>query len=467
MRKIIAREGISQAGQATMEEFRSNDRKFSTSRILREAPKNAKETILTFAASRLRVRQNRELLQFHNESTLMTGEREILAALAQGEGQHQEFKRQLDNLESIAGEIVAFANSDGGTLYVGVTDDGAVVGLTDADRDFQTLTHLCRDRCIPPISPAIEQLTLDGRTLLVVSIRPALNRLKPYRTAGGRFYVRVGKDKQDATGRELMRIAQAAGELHYDESPVLGASLTELSMPAFTAYHRIQFGLSLDEQLTQSGLDLPHLLYNLRLLHDLDGEQVLSVAAVLVFGANPQRWLPQSRLSAVAFAGADEDSDILDRREIGGRLPTILDDTRIFLERNIRAPAREQGFGREDILLYDRTALGEAVVNAVAHRDYSLSGSQIRLFLFRDRIEVRSPGRLPNSITLENIKLGVHAERNRAICTLLTQLGHMSAIGTGVPRLIVRLSRQVSGREPEFMLVGEELRVRIWARVVG
>ena len=391
---------------------------------------------------------------------------ELLAAFARGESQQQEFKRQLDNAESVAGEIVAFANSEGGVLYVGVTDEGSLMGLADPERDFQTLTHICRDRCIPPISPVIEQYTVDGHTLLALTVKPALNHLKPYRTAGGRFYVRVGKDKQDATGRELMRIAQAAGELHYDESPVLGAGLDELALPAFAAYHRIQFGISLDEHLAQSGLMLARLLYNLRLLHDLDGEQTLSVAAVLVFGVNPQRWLPQSRVSAAAFAGNDEDSDILDRRELVGRLPVILDDARVFLDRNIRRPAREHGFGREDILLYDRTALGEAVVNAVAHRDYSLSGSQIRLFLFRDRIEVRSPGRLPNSITLENIKMGVHAERNRAICTLLTQLGYMSAIGTGVPRLIVRLSRQLAGREPEFRLVGEELRVHIWARAL-
>jgi ATP-dependent DNA helicase RecG len=393
-------------------------------------------------------------------------EADQLRLIAAGEGQEQEFKRLIDNPESVAGEIVAFANSAGGVLYVGVEDDGSIVGVADPDVVFQTLTNLCRDRCIPPISPIIEQFSLIGRPVLAVTIKPALNRLKPYRTAGGRFYLRVGRDKKDATGRELVRIAQAAGELHYDESPVLGAGLADLSLPAFEAYHRVQFGLTLDEQLMQSGLDLPHLLRNLRLLHDLDGEPILSVAAVLVFGAAPQRWLPQSRLSAVAFAGDDEDSDILDRREIVGRLPEIIDDTRVFLERNIRMPAREHGFGREDILLYDRKALGEAVVNAVAHRDYSLSGSQIRVFLFRDRIEVRSPGRLPNSVTLDNIKLGVHAERNRLLATLLTQLGYMSAIGTGVPRLIVRLSRQLAGREPEFVLVGEELRVRIWARPV-
>ena len=404
----------------------------------------------------------------------MTQPVDMLSDIASGEGQHREFKQLIDNPESVAGEIVAFANSDGGALYVGVDDDGHIVGLSDADATFQSLTNICRDRCIPPISPVIEQHTINGQDIVVLTVMPELNRQKPYRTAGGRFYIWVGKDKKDATGRELIRIAQAAGELHYDESPVYGTSLADLSRSAFSAYHQLQLGVTLEEQIEQSGVDLSTLLRNLRLLHDLDGEQSLSVAGLLVFGEAPQRYMPHSRLSAVAFAGDNEDSDILDRREITGRLPTIIDDTRAFLERNIRAPAREHGFGREDILLYDRKALGEAVVNAVAHRDYSLSGSQtcpeqgrrIRLFLFQDRVEVRSPGRLPNSVTLDNIKLGVHVERNRAIATLLTQLGYMSAIGTGVPRLIVRLSRALSGREPEFELVGEELRVRIWARQV-
>lgn len=389
---------------------------------------------------------------------------DILALIATGETETVEFKRTVDNPESIAGEIVALANVNGGFLLFGVEDNGAMSGLSDTNGTFQSLTNLCRDRCIPPVSPILEQVTIEGKDLIILTVKPELNRQKPYRTAGGRFYVRVGRDKKDATGRELLRIAQAAGELHYDESPVWGTTLADFSMSAFDAYHRVQFGLSVQEQLAQSGLELQRLLHNLRLIHELDGQIVLSVSCLLLFGEQPQRFMPQSRLSAVAFAGIDEDSDILDRREITGRLPTLIDDTKAFLERNIRQPAIEHGFRREDILLYDRRALGEAVVNAIAHRDYSLSGSQIRLFLFQDRIEVRSPGRLPNSVTLENIKLGVHAERNRAIATLLTQLGYMSAIGTGIPRLIIRLSREVAGREPEFSVVGEELRVRIWAR---
>ena len=389
---------------------------------------------------------------------------ELLAELVQGESQHREFKRQIDNPESVAGEIVAFANSGGGSLYFGVADDGTIVGLPNSATVFQSLAHLCRDRCIPPVSPVLEQHVIEGREIIVLTVMPALNRSKPYRTAGGRFYLRVGRDKKDATGRELVRIAQAAGELHYDESPVWGTTLNDLSREAFAAYHEAQFGLPLAEQLEQSRLPLEQLLRHLRLAEEVDGEWLLTVAGLLVFGAEPQRFMPQSRLSAVAFAGPDEDADILDRREITGRLPTIIVDARLFLERNIRQPARELGFRREDILLYDRKALGEAVVNAVAHRDYSLSGSQIRLFVFPDRVEVRSPGQLPNSVTLDNIRLGVHAERNRRLATLLTQLGYMSAIGTGIPRLIIRLSRLLSGREPEFELVGEEVRVRIWAK---
>lgn len=389
---------------------------------------------------------------------------ELLTELAQGESQHREFKRQIGQPESVAGEIVAFANSEGGCLYFGVDDDGSIVGLADAATVFQTLAHLCRDRCIPPVSPVLDQYTVEGREIVALTVMPALNRLKPYRTAGGRFYLRVGRDKQDATGRELVRIAQAAGELHYDESPVWGARPGDLALEAFAAYHEVQFGLPLAEQLEQSRLSLETLLGHLRLAERIDGEWWLTVAGLLVFGADPQRFMPHSRLSAVAFAGPDEDADLLDRREITGRLPAIIEDTRLFLERNIRRPARELGFRREDLALYDRKALGEAVVNAIAHRDYSLSGSQIRVFVFTDRVEVRSPGRLPNSVTLDNIRLGVHAERNRRLATLLTQLGYMSAIGTGIPRLIIRLSRQRSGREPEFVLVGEELRVRIWAR---
>lgn len=393
-------------------------------------------------------------------------ETEILAQLAQGEDQQHEFKQVIDNPESIAGEVVALANSEGGYLYIGLTDDGNVVGCPDPAAVIQRLTNICRDRCRPPITPGLEQVLVRGQTVVVLEVLPALNRQKPYSTQGGRFYLRVGAAKKDATGRELIRLAQSAGELHYDESPVRGAGLTTFSEHAFGAYYEKQFGRPLADGLRQAGLSLENLLRNMRLLDDLNGHPTLTVAAVLIFGANPQLFLPQSRLSAVAFAGPDENSPILDRKEITGRLPDLIEDTQVFLRRNVRVAAQELGFERQDRPQYDLNALGEGVINAIAHRDYSLSGSQIRLFVFSDRIEIRSPGRPPNSVTLDNIKLGVHAERNRRIVALLAHLGYMSAIGTGVPRLIIRLSQQLSGREPDYRLVGEELRLCIWAQEI-
>ncbi len=133
------------------------------------------------------------------------------------------------------------------------------------------------------------------------------------------------------------------------------------------------------------------------------------------------------------------------------------------MERNTFVTSELKGWRREDHPQYHAEAVREVVVNAVAHRDYSISGSQIRLFVFNDRLEVRSPGRLPNTVALENIRLGLHAARNPVLYTHLAQMGYMKRVGIGVPTMI-RLCRALSGREPDLELVGEEFRVTIWAR---
>ena len=156
----------------------------------------------------------------------------------------------------------------------------------------------------------------------------------------------AGESQTREFKRQLGNPESVAGELHYDETPVWGASPDNLALDAFAAYHELQFGLPLDSQLEQSQLPLETLLRHLRLADCIDGDWWLTVAGLLMFGKEPQQFMPHSRVSAVAFAGADEDSDLLDRREIVGRLPEIIENTRLFLERNIRQPAREQGFRR-------------------------------------------------------------------------------------------------------------------------
>lgn len=317
--------------------------------------------------------------------------------------------------------------------------------------------NICRQNCIPAVRPLVELVEVNGKIVLVLEVQ---GPDRPYKTNRGVYHIRVGSTKREASQQELMRIFQRAGAIYYDEQPVVDTGLDDLDLSFFENYYQQQF----DGVLEEAGVALPDLLKNMKLLTEQNGTLLLTVAGLLLFGKDPQRHLPYTRLSAIRFAGTEVSEQMDDRKEITGKLSEIIDQTLVFIRRNTRTAAKIEGLKREDLPQYDEIALREAVVNAVAHRDYSITGSQIRLFIFDDRIEIRSPGRLPNTITLENIRVGVHAERNPRLCTILTHLGYMSDIGTGIPRLIIRLTKRLSGREPEFETVDEEFRVHIWAR---
>jgi len=383
----------------------------------------------------------------------MTGMLEVLDRLTAGEDERTEFKLLLDNKERIATEIVAFANAQGGWMLFGVDDTGSVQGVADPAALERDLTNLCRQNCIPALRPTIEIIEVAGKPVVLMKI---VGPDKPYKSNRGIYYLRVGTTKREATQAELARIFQLRGKVHYDEIPVVSTTLDDLNLIVFSRYYRDRF----EEPLDEADIPLPALLQNMRLAIELSGRLHLTLAGLLLFGEDPQAHLPYTRLSAVRFDGVEMGERMLDRRELRGTLPEIIDGAEAFLRNNVRVTAEITGFRRQDRPQYSHFALREAVVNAVAHRDYSITGTQIRLFIFDDRGEVYSPGRLPNTVTLENVRYGAHYERNSRLCTVLTHLGFMSDIGTGIPRMI-RLTRRLSGREPEFELRGEEFIVRI------
>lgn len=383
----------------------------------------------------------------------MTTKSELLQKIAAGEDSFTEFKERFDNPESIAGEIVAFANMDGGKILFGVRDDGIIVGVEKARQLEQNLMNVCRNNCQPAILPKISRIEVDGKLLLVLEITGIFD--KPYRTSGGRYYLRVGSTKRDITREELARLIQSAGLVQYDEMPIPNTNLDDLDIESFEEYYQQQFG----EPISDVNIPPETLLKNMRLMH-ADGS--LSLGGLLFFGKQPQLFLPYTRLSAVCFAGEQICEEFIDRKEIEGRMPKMVEEIEIFLKRNTRIAAQIKGFRRTDLPQYDMLALREAVINALAHRDYSIRGAQIRVFIFDDRVEVISPGKLPNTITVENLRYGVHYERNPLICRLLSHFGYMSSIGTGIPRLIIRLSKQLSGKEPKFEVNGEQFRVTVW-----
>ena len=382
---------------------------------------------------------------------------ELYELIAGGEDTFVEFKRDVSQRSDFAGEMIAFANTQGGRILVGVDDDGTVVGIPDPKRTEEAVLNIARDNVIPSLRVAIDRVDADEKTVLVVQSPRRAGH--PYENNSGQCYIRVGSTKRLATPQERARLLQAAGMVHFDETPVPGTSIRDLDVAAFEAFLQ----RALNSGIEEAGLPLQSLLLNRRLMvPDFDDTPRMSVAGLLMFGREPQTLMAHSRISAVRWAGEVAGETILDRQEIEGRLPQLIDKAESFLRRNTAQGAQIQGFKREDRPQYPPEALREAVVNAVAHRDYSREGPQIRIFVFDTCVEVHSPGGLPNSVTLDNMKTGFSSPRNRLIVQLLFNLGYMSSFGTGIPRML-RLMKQHTGVAPELIVEDAELIVRLFA----
>ena len=378
---------------------------------------------------------------------------ELRQKLRAGEDSYTEFKERIDNPESLAGEIVAFANTDGGRLLVGVSDSGQVAGLAEPTRIATQLAQICLENVLPPLLPLIENVEIDGQVVVILDVRGVY---KPYRTKGGRYYIRVGPSKQDASPQELLRLAQRAGSYRFDEAPVPGTSEADLDWPLFERYYQSVAG----ETLTTSELSSVDTLRGAFVLTEYDNQVCLTVAALLCFGKNPQRHLYHSRLSALRFMGDEVGESMADTQELSGPLSQIIDGAASFALRNTPTTAHIEGNVETEHPQYPRAVLRELIVNAVAHRDYSLDGAQIRLVIFDHRLELYSPGRLPTGMTLENLRYFNHVARNPLIVQYLSRLGYMRDFGTGIPR-VIRLMREHNGTAPEFQLIGEEFVTRL------
>jgi ATP-dependent DNA helicase RecG len=383
---------------------------------------------------------------------------ELFERIAGGEDSFTEFKREIESPDAFAAELIAFANAGGGQIFLGVDDEGKVHGVVDPQRTEEQITNIGRNNCVPPMDLLIEKVDVNGVKVIVVHVPRRLGR--PYENKRGQCFIRVGSTKRLASTDERARLLEAAGLFHFEETPVPHTSLDDLDEEAFAEYYQSLLG----ELLSQAELPLPRILQNMRfLVEDMGGNQRLSVAGLLLFGKHPQELLGWAGITAVRWPGVEMGEELVDRKEMEGRLPQLIDQAETFLVQHTYLSGRIEGFRRQDTPMYPREVLREAVVNAVAHRDYSLSGARIRIFVFANRIEVHSPGSLPNTVTLDNIRTGYSMARNRRILEALLHLGYASRIGSGIPRMI-RLMQKYSGQEPDFELRDNLFLVRLWGR---
>jgi ATP-dependent DNA helicase RecG len=340
------------------------------------------------------------------------------------ESEFIEFKRGMPSAGALAKEIVAFANGAGGEIYLGVEKDGTVVGITVTPELLDRIQSIC-NTIEPPITPRLETRTMKGQEVLVIAV--AEGDRKPY-LVDGRCYVRAGSTTRPATRDEIFRLGYQYRLLRYDEQPAPGATYDDIDPTQVDRY--LQRRVEVRGMAGPVPSDRRQLLRNLDALTKVGEELIPTRGGLLVFGREPQKFLPHSEIRLARFKGV-EMGNFVDRADLRGTLPEMIDEAEKFVRRNIRLIGVREGFQRVDRLEYPLVAVREAITNAVAHRDYAIEDSTIRVAIFDDRIEVYSPGGLPPGVTVDNIE-GNHVLRNRVIANLLYDMGYIEKWGSGV-----------------------------------
>jgi len=343
--------------------------------------------------------------------------------LAEGEGLKVEFKEKLSHIDR---EIVAMANSVGGSLYLGVDDNGKVVGIELSNKTKSQVQDIARS-CDPSISIRLIEHHHEG--ILEVQIDEGTD--KPYRCKEG-FFLRMGPSSQKLKRDEIVQFMNDSGKLRFDET--LNKTFDferDFSEDALSEF------LKLSSVSTE--LNPKDILISLGLAEEVGGQLLVNNAGVLFFAKDPQRFFPEAFVTAVRYTSYDRYS-ILDRKDFKGNPIQLFEETIAFLTRHMSVKAvigqRTDGYlgQREDIYDYPIPALREAIINSIMHRDYNYDSSHIYIHMFPDRIEIENPGGLPHGLTMENISKR-SVRRNRIISDLLHRAGFVEQVGSGFNRM--------------------------------
>ncbi len=394
---------------------------------------------------------------------------ELLRKIRLGEDTSLEFKavsfsgeRVSDpRRDDLADEIAAIANTHDGVLVLGVDDrtrDILGLPLDRLEALERYVFEICNESIKPPVMFRTFRIELPDETgdlqpLLKVEIPRSLY---VHESPGGYFH-RQGSSKRRMPPDVLARLFQQRSQarlIRFDEQAVPDTAFTDLD----PKLRRRFLGPGVADEATS--------FRKMKLLTEDDTGRVrATVAGILMCAATPERWLPGAFVQAVSYRGTHQDSNYqLDAKEITGPVDQQVRDALAFVRKNMKVAAQKLP-GRVEVPQFSMRAVFEAIVNAVAHRDYSIHGSKIRLFLFEDRMELYSPGPLPNTVTIDAIALR-QSTRNELLTTLLARCpvddpaGEinrqflMEKRGDGVP-IILEESRKLSGREPEYRILDD------------
>ena len=373
----------------------------------------------------------------------------IIDLLQQGENASVEFKEALVRPESIAKEMVAFANTQGGNLLIGISDDGSVKGVQEDKNYEEFFSNIARNNIIPALDVGTDILIYENKKIIVVSIPKGKD--KPYQTLSHQFLIRIGSTNRVATQSELMRLFQQSGVFHYDALGVEGSGIKQINLNKVSEYFD-------NYQVDFSQEDHPeNLLKNTDILTE---NYQASIAGLLVFALNPQKFIPSACISFAHFAGNEITEELIDKQTVTGTLDQQIDTTLAIIKNNIKMPSTIQAAKIQPTnFCYPDKVFRELLVNACVHRNYAISGSRIRVFMFNDRIEFISPGKLPNTVTIEKLSYGVSYAVNPILVKFMENLRYIDKLGRGLP-MVCKVAKD-HAKSVKFEEIGEEFKVTL------
>jgi len=362
-------------------------------------------------------------------------ESEFRLILAAWEGQFIEFKASVS--ENLDREIVAFANSGGGKIFIGVADDKKVVGIQIDNRLVSRVHDMARN-CDPPIHLNVDSFRYRKSMLLLVAVSEGDR--KPYSCSKGYFF-RSGANSQKMNRDELLRFVRGQGDVRFDEIISKEFSFPRDFSP--TAFRKF-LG---EAEISSRGIKREDLLMNLGLAKLEHRRLALNNVGVLFFAKYPKRFHIQSRISCLLFQGTNKET-ILDRKDFEGGLLENVHGAMTFFGQHIPLQYRIEKLKREEISALPETAMREALLNAVIHRDYFERGGSVMVEIYRDRVEITNPGGLVPGFRLE--ELGRFSlPRNPLLADLFFRLGYVEKVGTGIGRIRTAMAK-VGLSEPIF-----------------
>jgi ATP-dependent DNA helicase RecG len=380
---------------------------------------------------------------------------------------------------TLAEVFVSMANTEGGTILFGANSNWEVVGIDESKRDIleQFVVNLCLNNCLPGIDPLLDWLYLpssEEQQVLCLKVTVPKAKFYVHSTSDGRYLKRVGSHRVLIPAEQLGRLLTARRlAVPAEERPLFRLGIEALDRLRFDAYYQRRFGSS----PTQAGVDISQIYLNLKLaVRDEAGDLRTTALGALLFSERPDSHINGAFIDVAAYTGTVADGSTADSRRIYGPLPEQIEQMLHYFRTSplIARPSRKDAGGRLDLETYSLLALQEGIVNALVHRDYELEGSQARVFLFPDRIEIWNPGALHNSLTVEDLYRGCQPiRRNQLLAGFMreyaspeTSRSYMESRGEGFLTLI-RESERVSGRRPQMKVVGQAVCLTIYAAMEG